>query len=966
MKTFVNKFGEWAFKTHYIDGGPEVLTAVKELLKTTSTLGLDLETGKATDHEMAGLCPWISKIRLVQIYDDASKTCYVFDLFKVDKSALSEVFRSKKFVAHNGVFEIKHLSHAGFSDLNIGCSMLMSQLVVGAEYSPFEPAPLEEAEDDEDKTGLSMYTKMGHSLDAVVRRLFEIKVEKAYQTSDWNGDLSDNQIIYAALDAVLTLKAAKALIEKVSEYKMQRVYRLLKDMQHVVAHMELVGIPVDWDYHAELIKDWGVKKVAAEKACAPFFGTVNMRSGKQMNEWLKGYLKDQPEVLENWPKTDSGAYAFSKTAIAGYKKLPAVAALLEYKKYAKLLDTYGESLREKKHPLTERLHTSYTLGETRTGRLSSRSPNIQNGPREVSFRNMFKAPEGWTLVVSDFSQIELRLQAEFSKDPKMREAYSLNKDVYKVMASELFKTQIESVNKAQRFIGKTCFSGDTEVLTPDGWVKFCEYTGQSVAQYVLPVGCSVKSSTVQHTRSSRYSQTFRYIEFNGAGGEIQFVQPIDKIIGWDKDIEIIEDRNISIAATEDHVMYWMHPTNKVVTKGTFNTLLNTPRFSVIAAGHLRKEYKLSEIETRILAMVVADGSFCSSNGIRFGFVKRKKIRRCIKLFSEYGIRVSQKTHRSKSTSTGFVTRIDVYDKKLHDLLRNYVTKDKKLSWKCVHDLCGKIYLEEAQFWDSNIVKLDDRVSIRFVSTVEQTVDVMQAMAVTEGVAITKHRNSTAYCLTYPLQTRYKWDVSKKSYRKSTQRNTHVYCVQVPSGLLVLRRNGKVFIQGNCMLALGYGMGPNKLRHYSVNAGVDQPESFWEPAHKAYHSTFETYSRWCWQVRERAKTLGYIDTLLGRRRKLLEDEVYTRAPNTVIQGTAAELMMTALLICYEKIRKYGTIIATVHDEILLCVPNEYAEQAKIDLADSMNTAMERLFPDAASHEVAEAAYATRWGEAKAEL
>jgi len=624
MRTFKNRFHEWDFKTIYITDDTEAAEIVGKLAADTKTLyGLDIETGKIGEYEQSGLCPHISRIRLVQVYAPQHNISYVFDVYKVRLEVLAPMCRACRFVAHNGIFEIKHLTHAGYPDMNIGCSMLISQLIVGAEHSPYEK---DEDDDDEDKTGLSQYTRFGHSLDYVVQRLFGVKVDKAFQTSNWDAEeLVVDQITYAGLDAILTYKIATAMSPKIAEYKMVKVYQLLKDMQHVVAHMELVGLPVDWEYHANLIKGWESKSREAFDRCTPFFGNVNMRSGKQMNEWLIGYLKDKPELLEEWPKTDKGAYTFTKTAIAAYKELPAIGALLEYKKYAKLIDTYGQSLIEKKHPITGRLHTSYTLGETRTGRLSSRNPNCQNYPRDKEFRDMFIAQPGHVIVVSDFSQIELRLQSEFSKDPQMRKVYKEKQDIYKTMASVVYGLPTDKIDKAKRFVGKTI-----------------------------------------------------------------------------------------------------------------------------------------------------------------------------------------------------------------------------------------------------------------------------------------------------------------------------------------------------MLALGYGMGAKKLNHYAVNAGVHQQQEFWDAAWKTYHNTFTTYSQWCDSVRRRAKGLGYIDTLLGKRRKLSQDEMYTRAPNTVIQGSAAELMMTAMLLCYAKVRSYGQLVATVHDEILLHVPEDRAEEATEHLASAMNDAMKQMFPNAASHEVADAAAGKRWGEVKAEL
>jgi DNA polymerase-1 len=631
MKIYKNKFHEWSFDTVYVTDAFEART-ILNTFDCSKLYGLDIETSKKPewkDHEQAGLCPILSDIRLLQIYDGDSRA-YVFDLRQlaqepllVSLALLRDFLKKGRFVAHNAVFEIQHLLHAGIPDVNGGCSMLMSQLVYGAEHSPMEEDP---EDDDTDKDGMAQYRKTGHSLDTVTQRLFGVKVAKQQQTSDWSvEELSVDQITYAGLDAVLTYKCAKALLPKIKEYKLERHYKLLKDTQHVIARMQLSGLPMDWDYHKKLMDSWVIEKEAARRQCEIYFGSINMSSGKQMNAWLIEHLKNRPLELAAWPKTKKGSYTFTRTALGAFLHLPEISTLLKYKKYTKLLDTYGESIIEKKHPVTGRLHTSYTLGMTHTGRLSSRSPNIQNFPRDKEFRNIFKAPEGYELVVSDFSQIETRLQAEFSKDPVMCESYREKKDLYKIMASSIYKVPIESINKTQRFVGKTC-----------------------------------------------------------------------------------------------------------------------------------------------------------------------------------------------------------------------------------------------------------------------------------------------------------------------------------------------------VLALGYGMGSKKMGSYALNAGVKESDAFWATAHKTYHNTFKVYSNWCDKIRDRARKLGYIDTLLGKRRKLEEDELYTRAPNTVIQGTGAELMLLAMCKCKERCSEFAQMVASVHDEILLCVRKEDTERAIQCLSQAMCESMIELFPNAVSHEVADASAAVAWGDAKAEL
>lgn len=452
--------------------------------------GLDIETARLAGYEeyvspvntlnkpigpQPGLDPHLSSVRLLQLY--AGKHVYVFDIWK--SGAGLEPFRklltTKNFVAHNGIFEIKHISHAGIPGINCGCSMLLAMLTDYAERSPFEKKdkdilhPLVEDEEDQDDDakpdGLGSYRhSFSFGLDKVVERLFRIRVSKTNQTSNWNAFiLTQDQLAYAGLDAVLTYRVAKHFLPLVNKLGMGKVYTLLRDMQHVVAEMETTGFKLDLSKHKKLIKEWEDERRNAERDTGRFFGGVNLNSSKQKAEWLEKRYKARPEVLRNWPRTDpserapisrdnprGGTYTFNRVKIAAYYKDEAIAAYLRFKKVDKLLNTYGEGLAKAVHPITGKLHSSFTLGETRTGRLSSRAPNIQNGPRDEKFRRCFVAEAERTFILADFNQIEVRVQAELSRDPVMLDTYIKGLDIYKRMAAKVLSKKIEAVTEDER------------------------------------------------------------------------------------------------------------------------------------------------------------------------------------------------------------------------------------------------------------------------------------------------------------------------------------------------------------------------------------------------------------------------------------------------------------------------------------------------------------------------------------
>jgi DNA polymerase-1 len=466
MKKLRSAFGDIEFTSYYIKDKAEARAAISKLLEADFEVGgLDLETAKlpeVKDHKKAGLCPLLSKIRLLQIY--TGKAVCIFDLFHVPIKLLEELLYAKKWYAHYGVFEIQHLTHAGFPDLNIGCTMLLSKLLHNAEHTPYIPTEEEEAEQEDNPDGMAKYKKgSGHSLEDVTGRYLGLRLDKTLQISDWGApELSSEQVQYAAADAVMTLKLSKILLEKVTAYKMQKHYALLEQMQHVVADMQLHGFPVDWKMHEKLVNKWDDAQSKAGRECYGYFGDTNLNSGPQLGKWLEKFLRREPEVLKRWPKTGGGKagkpqYKFDRITLGKFKGLKPIQFLLEYKQYSKLLNTYGESFAAMRHPVTGRIHTEYTLGDVRTGRLSARKPNLQQWPsasKGGDSRAIFTPGPGRKLVVADFSQIEVRFQAEISRDPEMRRIFREGRDIYCEFGSFLFERKITKEDVDERKFAK--------------------------------------------------------------------------------------------------------------------------------------------------------------------------------------------------------------------------------------------------------------------------------------------------------------------------------------------------------------------------------------------------------------------------------------------------------------------------------------------------------------------------------
>lgn len=517
------------YKINYINKVNEAEIVAKQLQKSeVQNFGIDIETYKKIDHKKAGLEPHLTGISIVQIYDGDS-TVYVFDVLELRKHDITSYLpsdyydktiepglfwlrhlTSKNFVAHYGIFELKHLTHNGFPNLNIGCSMLLSILVDRAERSPFVDTEDEaEIEDDDEPS-----TWKGYGLDAIIGRLFNLRIDKKFQMFPWEQrPLPSDAIQYAALDAILTHDICKVQIKKINEYKMQKHYQLLKKMQHVIVEMELNGMLIDTKKHTKLIAEWSKKFEVAKIDCAKHFGEINFGSTKQLNNWAK--KKYNAQILDDWMKTKKGALGFGKNALASMQHLPEMKALLDYKKQAKLLSTYGETLQTQINPITNRVHCSFSLGETRTGRLSSREPNLQNLPRDSDMRNIFVASSGKKLIVADFNQIELRVAGLLSGDPIINGAYERGDDLHTIFAARMYKVPPSRVTKEQRQIAKSANFGAIYGMGPTKFVLYC-----------LANGCKITFDEAKQTIDTLWSLYAQY------GKWCNFVREKAKALGF--------------------------------------------------------------------------------------------------------------------------------------------------------------------------------------------------------------------------------------------------------------------------------------------------------------------------------------------------------------------------------------------------------------------------------------------------
>ena len=266
-------------------------------------------------------------------------------------------------------------------------------------------------------------------------------------------------MVYACEDADITLQLKNILEEELDKEGLKKLYDDIEEpLIDAIIEMEAAGVKIDKQYLAEYSDELGDKITAMAREIYKMAGVeFNIDSPKQVGEVLFGKM----EIPYKWRKTKSGQYSTNEEKLSEIAKDFEIAGkILEYRGLTKLRSTYVDSLPNLINPETNRIHSSFNQALTATGRLSSNNPNLQNIPiRTAEGRRVREAfipgDEDRILLAADYSQIELRLIAEISKDEAMLEAFLKDQDIHRATAARVYDVPYEEVNSNQRRNAKT-------------------------------------------------------------------------------------------------------------------------------------------------------------------------------------------------------------------------------------------------------------------------------------------------------------------------------------------------------------------------------------------------------------------------------------------------------------------------------------------------------------------------------
>jgi DNA polymerase-1 len=222
----------------------------------------------------------------------------------------------------------------------------------------------------------------------------------------------------------------------------------------VLASMEKNGIALDSGFFKQMSAELAQRMATLEKSIHEIAGiTFNLNSTQQLSNVLFDRLRLLPP--DRGRKTASGHYSTSADVLENLRgEHPIIALMLEYRELAKLKSTYVDALPIQLNPETHRIHTSFNQTGAVTGRLASSDPNLQNIPTRTELghkiRQGFIASPGWILLSVDYSQIELRIVADMSKDEAMCAAFRANQDIHATTAAAIYGIPLDQVTKEQR------------------------------------------------------------------------------------------------------------------------------------------------------------------------------------------------------------------------------------------------------------------------------------------------------------------------------------------------------------------------------------------------------------------------------------------------------------------------------------------------------------------------------------
>jgi len=336
----------------------------------------------------------------------------------------------------------------------------------------------------------------------------------------------DKAMEYAAEDADITYRLYKIFSKNLKLEKLTNIYEIFeKPLIKILAFMEIEGIKVDNKFLKKLSEKFEKKINKLEKEVFKISKkNFNIASPKQLGEIIYNELKIA--VLK---KTKKGSFATNAAVLEdlAFKGHKFPQLVLDWRQVSKLKNTYSDALPEHINPSTKRVHTSFLLAATTTGRLASSDPNLQNIPIKSEdgkdIRKAFISEKGFTLISADYNQIEMRILADLADVKELKKAFKNNEDIHSLTASQVFNVDIKKVDQDMRRKAKAINFGIIYGISQYGLAKQINVSNHEANEFLeayfakFPEIKVFMDNTIKFCRKSGYVNNIfgRRSHFNG-------------------------------------------------------------------------------------------------------------------------------------------------------------------------------------------------------------------------------------------------------------------------------------------------------------------------------------------------------------------------------------------------------------------------------------------------------------------
>ena len=292
---------------------------------------------------------------------------------------------------------------------------------------------------------------------------------------------------YAAEDADVTYRLYKKFYKSLKSEKLFNIYEIFeKPLIKILAFMEIEGIKIDNKFLNSLSSKFEKKIEKIQKEIFKISKKdFNIASPKQLGEVIYNDLK-----IAGLKKTKKGSFATSASVLEdlAFKGHQFAKLVLDWRQLSKLKNTYSDSLPEHLNPNTKRVHTSFLLAATTTGRLASSDPNLQNIPIKTEdgrdIRKAFIAEKDNVLISADYNQIEMRILADLADVKELKKAFKNNEDIHSLTASQIFNVDIKKVDKDQRRKAKAINFGIIYGISQYGLAKQINVSNHEAEEFL--------------------------------------------------------------------------------------------------------------------------------------------------------------------------------------------------------------------------------------------------------------------------------------------------------------------------------------------------------------------------------------------------------------------------------------------------------------------------------------------------